>query len=153
MDVLPFTRSRRQSEPQSDQPRTFHHYRRNTPPRAPCPHCGKLGQRKQILPTRIVRDIAYKAIHLVHVTTAEYRASCSCCTTFRSQIEGIEAKAHYTNKVREAVMDRLLDDHMNLDQIRFAISARLSSLEDPPTRVASLSSVDLGLLLGHALYR
>ena len=121
MCVLPFSHARRQPETASTQPRTIHAYRRNTPRRAPCPHCGKLGRRKQVLPPRIVRSIAYQAVLLVHVTTAEYRASCSCCTTFRTQVEGIEAKAQYTNSVREAVIDRLLDDHMNLDQIRFAL--------------------------------
>lgn len=119
MDVLPFARCR--CQPQAARPRTIHQHRRNTPRRAPCPQCGKLGARKQVLPTRTVRGIAYKAVLLVHVTTAEYRASCSCCTTFRTQIDSIEAKAHYTNNVREAVIDRLLDDHMNLDQIRFAL--------------------------------
>jgi len=121
MSVLPFTDSRRQPEDKSTQPRTIHQYRRNTPRRASCPHCGKLGRRKQILPTRTIRGIAYQAVLLVHVTTAEYRASCSCCTTFRTQVDGIEAKAHYTNSVREAVLDRLLDDHMNLEQIRLAL--------------------------------
>ncbi len=121
MDVLHAADDARHPETASAEPKIIHCYRRNTPRRAPCPDCGKLGPRKQILPTRRVRGIAYQAILVVHVTTAEYRASCSCCTTFRTQVEGIEAKAHYTNRVREAVLDRLLDDHMNLDQIRLAL--------------------------------
>jgi hypothetical protein len=119
MDVVPLANRRCQQD--STQPRTIHRYRRNIPRRAPCPRCGTLGRRKQILPTRTVRGIAYRAVLLLHITTGEYRASCSCCTTFRTQIDDIEAKAHYSNSVREAVIDRLLDDHMNLDQIQFAL--------------------------------
>jgi transposase-like protein len=70
---------------------------------------------------RTVRSIAYHAILLLHVTTAEYRATCSCCVTFRTQIDGIEPKAHYTNLVREAVLDRLLDDRMTVPQIQQAL--------------------------------
>jgi phage antirepressor YoqD-like protein len=40
---------------------------------------------------------------MLQVTTAEYRATCACCTTFRTQIDGIEPKARYDNNVREAV--------------------------------------------------
>ena len=101
-------------------PKVVHQYRRNARKKAPCPHCGTLGRRKQTL-TRTVRGIAYHAVLYVHVTTAEYYARCDCCTTFRTQIDGIEPKAKYSNKVREAVLDRLLDDHMNLERIRDAL--------------------------------
>jgi hypothetical protein len=36
-------------------------------------------------------------------------------------MEGVEPKGHYTNRVREAVLDRLLDDHMNMEQIQQAL--------------------------------
>jgi transposase len=101
-------------------PQTRHEHRHHAPRQAPCPHCGTLAPRKQKL-TRTVRSLAYQAILLVTVTTAEYRAACDCCTTFRTQVEGVEPKAQYTNAVREAVLDRLLDDHMNLDRIRAAL--------------------------------
>lgn len=102
-------------------PKVFHVHRRNAPKNAPCPHCGKRGRRKGRPHERIVRSIAYKAVLILHVTTAEYRATCGCCTTFRTQIEGIEPKAHYDNKVREAVLDRLLDDRMTVQQIQLAM--------------------------------
>ena len=76
----------------------------------PCPHCGKSGRRKQTH-TRPVRDIAYGEILMVELTVGEYRAGCSCCKTFRSQVEGIDPRAQYTNRVREAVIARLLDDN------------------------------------------
>jgi hypothetical protein len=101
-------------------PKVQHAYRRHAPKKAPCPHCGQPGRRKDIL-ERTVRSIAYKAILLFHVTTAEYRATCACCTTFRTQIDGIEPKAHYDNQVREAVLDRILDDRMSLRQIQQAL--------------------------------
>src|SRR5947209_4276434 len=102
-------------------PKVLHAYRRNAPKKAPCPHCGQRGRRKDVH-CRTVRSIAYKAILLLHVTTAEYRATCACCTTFRTQIEGIEPKTHYDNKVREAVLDRLLDDRMPVQQIQQALA-------------------------------
>jgi hypothetical protein len=101
-------------------PKILHTYRRHAPKKAPCPHCGRLGKRKD-WHERTIRSIAYQAILLIHVTTAEYRATCACCTTFRTQIEGIEPKAHYDNRVREAVLDRLLDDRMSLQQIQQAL--------------------------------
>jgi transposase len=101
-------------------PKVLHAYRRNAPKKAPCPHCGLRGRRKDFH-CRTVRSIAYKAVLLLHVTTAEYRATCACCTTFRTQIEGVEPKAHYDNKVREAVLDRVLDDRMTVQQIQHAL--------------------------------
>jgi transposase-like protein len=79
-----------------------------------------LGHRKQKL-HRTVRSLAYQTILLIRVTTAEYRAHCSCCHTFRTQVEGIEPKAHYTNHIREAVLDRVLEDHMSLERIQAAL--------------------------------
>lgn len=101
-------------------PKVHHAYRRHAPKKAPCPHCGKAGRRKDFH-ERTVRSIAYKAILILHVTTAEYRATCDCCTTFRTQVDGIEPKAHYDNKVRAAVLDRVLDDRMSLRQIQQAL--------------------------------
>jgi hypothetical protein len=101
-------------------PKVLHSSRRHAPKEAPCPHCGRLGRRKGFL-QRTVRSIAYQAILLVQVTTAEYRARCDCCTTFCTHIEGIQPKAHYDNKVREAVLDRVLDDRMSLRQVQHAL--------------------------------
>ena len=95
--------------------------RRSCAPKTfPCPHCGKPGRRKTTH-TRCVRDIAYREILILKLKVGEYRARCSCCKTFRSQIEGVEARAEYTNRVREAVIDRLLDDSMNMERLRQAL--------------------------------
>lgn len=90
------------------------------PKTCPCPHCGKLGRRKQVH-TRRVRDIAYREILIQVLEVGEYRARCSCCKTFRAQVEGIEPRAEYTNRVRDAVIDRLLDDRMSMERLRQAM--------------------------------
>jgi hypothetical protein len=103
------------------EPRIRVERRRCAPETFPCPHCGLPGQRKD-LHTRTVRCLAYREIRLIELTTAEYRAHCSCCKTFRSQVEGIRPRAKYTNKVREAVLDRLLDDRMTGEGLRRALA-------------------------------
>ena len=86
----------------------------------PCPHCGTPGRRKDTH-TRSVRDIAFGQIALIEVTVGEYRAACTCCKTFRSHVDGIEPRAEYTNRVRDAVIDRLLDDGMSLHRLQQAM--------------------------------
>jgi hypothetical protein len=66
--------------------------------------------------------LAYQEILLIEVTVGEYRARCGCCKTFRSQVEGIEPRAAYTNRVREAVLDRVLDDGMSMERLRQALA-------------------------------
>lgn len=103
------------------QPRVRLEKRRCAPFSYPCPHCGVPGRRKG-LHTRTVRCLAYREILFIELTTAEYRACCSCCKTFRSQVDGILPRAEYTNKVREAVLDRLLDDKMSAEALRRSLS-------------------------------
>lgn len=82
---------------------------------APCPHCGKPGRRKRTL-TRTVRTVAYKAIACLEITYGEYQARCDCCTTFRTNPEGVLPKAKYDNRVRDLVLERLLDDGMSIER-------------------------------------
>jgi hypothetical protein len=81
---------------------------------APCPACGKLGKRKDVL-RRQVRSIAYKQIVCLDITYGEYRVRCDCCTTFRTTPPGVEPRGLYDNKVREAVLDRILEDGMSVE--------------------------------------
>lgn len=83
----------------------------------PCPQCGTKGRRKDTH-TRLVRDIALSEIVIIELTVGEYRAACDCCKTFRSHVEGIEPRAGYTNRVREVVINRLLDDGMSLHRLQ-----------------------------------
>jgi transposase-like protein len=86
-----------------------------TPKKAPCPKCGRSGRRKRTF-TRMVRTVAYKAIAFLEVTYGEYQARCGCCTTFRNTPEGVLPRALYDNKVRDLVLDRILDDGMNIER-------------------------------------
>jgi hypothetical protein len=90
---------------------------------APCPTCGKLGRRKNKTPlVRKVRTIAYKQIVFLEISYAEYRARCDCCKTFRSSPPGVDPKCLYDNKVREAVLDRILEDGLNIQRVRASLA-------------------------------
>jgi hypothetical protein len=84
--------------------------------KAPCPKCGKLGKRKRIC-TREVRTVVFKAVAYLKITYGEYTAQCQCCTTFRNTPEGVLPKAHYDNKVRDLVLDRIIKDGMSIERI------------------------------------
>ncbi|APW58625.1 transposase [Paludisphaera borealis] len=89
---------------------------RCAPRKAPCPTCGKLGHRKAVH-NRQVRTIAYKEVVFLDITYGEYRARCRCCTTFRTTPPGVEPRALYDNKVRRAVLDRILEDGMSVERV------------------------------------
>jgi MULE transposase-like protein len=97
------------------------------PKKAPCPKCGKLGRRKRTC-TRSVRTVAYKAIVCLEITYGEYGARCECSTTFRNTPEGVLPKAQYDNRVRDLVLDRILQDGMNIE--RALVSIRREFLLD-----------------------
>lgn len=84
------------------------------PKKAPCPTCGRLAKRVRT-GQREVRTIAYKQIARLQITYGEYQAHCDCCTTFRTLPKGVLARAKYDNKVRQAVLDRIIDDGMNVE--------------------------------------
>jgi hypothetical protein len=89
---------------------------RHAPKKAPCPNCGKLGRRKRPL-KRTVRTVAYKAVAFLDITYGEYQARCSCSTTFRTTPEGVLPKAKYDNKVRDLVLERILEDGMSIERV------------------------------------
>jgi hypothetical protein len=89
---------------------------RCAPKKAPCPTCGKLGRRKRTL-KRTVRTLSYKAIAVLEITYGEYQAHCDCSTTFRTTPEGVLPKAKYDNKVRDLVLQRILDDGMSIERV------------------------------------
>jgi hypothetical protein len=86
------------------------------PKKAPCPKCGKLGRRTRTL-TRPVRTVAYKAVASLEITYGEYQARCGCSTTFRNTPEGVLPKAKYDNKVRDLVLERILEDGMSIERV------------------------------------
>jgi Transposase len=83
----------------------------------PCPTCGRRGHRKE-RHHRYVRSLAYGQVVWLHVFYAEYRARCDCRKTFRSCPPGITPKADYDNLVRQAVLNRILDDGLNVQRTR-----------------------------------
>jgi Transposase len=86
----------------------------------PCPTCGQRGHRKERL-DRFVRSIALDQVVWLHVFYAEYRARCDCRKTFRSCPPNILPKADYDNLVRQAVLNRILDDGLNVERTRAAM--------------------------------
>ena len=86
------------------------------PKKAPCPRCGKHGTRKRKLPPRRVRTVRHKAVAFLEVTCGEYQARCGCCTTFRNTPEQVLPRALYDNKVRDLVLERLIDDGMSIER-------------------------------------
>jgi hypothetical protein len=52
------------------------------------------------------------------ITYGEYAARCECCTTFRTSPDGVLPRAKYDSKVRQAVLDRIIDDGMNVEAAR-----------------------------------
>jgi transposase-like protein len=85
--------------------------------KAPCPSCGKMGRRKRIH-CRDVRTIAYKEIVVLRITYGEYESRCQCCKSFRTHPDDVLPKAKYDNKVREAVLEGILEDQLNVEAVR-----------------------------------
>ena len=81
----------------------------------PCPTCGRLGHRRHKY-DRFVRSLAYGCVVWLHLFYAEYRARCDCRKFFRSCPASLEPKADYDNLVRQAVLDRILDDGLNVQR-------------------------------------
>jgi hypothetical protein len=86
----------------------------------PCPTCGQHGRRKRPLHRRI-RSLAYRQVAYLDVHYAEYQARCSCCKSFRSWPLDVPAKAGYDGLVRAAVLDRILEDGLNVERTRQAL--------------------------------
>src|SRR6516162_9124399 len=115
MRVL-ITSTRKDASMGTDAPTTVFIPVHCAPKKAPCPTCGKLGKRKRTC-TREVRTVAFKVVAYLRITYGEYAAQCECCTTFRTSPEGVLPKAHYDNKVRDLVLDRILKDGMNINRV------------------------------------
>jgi transposase len=80
-----------------------------------CPSCGKHGHRKRHLHRRI-RSLAYRQEAWIDVHYAEYKSRCSCCKYFRSWPLDVPQKADYDGQVREAVLDHILADGLNVER-------------------------------------
>jgi hypothetical protein len=83
----------------------------------PCPTCGRRGRRKRRL-DRYVRSIDYQRPLWLHVFYAEYTSRCDCRKSFRSWVPDLCPKADYDNLVRQAVLNSILDDGLNVERTR-----------------------------------
>src|SRR4051794_28130227 len=86
----------------------------------PCPTCGRRGHRKRRL-DRFVQSLAYGHVLWLHVFYAEYTARCDCRKYFRSCPPNVCPKAEYDNLVREAVLNHILDDGLNVQRTILAM--------------------------------
>ena len=82
-----------------------------------CPTCGKMGRRKRTR-TRKVRSLCYQQIVWLQIHYGQYVAKCDCCKTFHSHPPDVDLKAKYDHKVRQAVIDRILQDKLNLSAVQ-----------------------------------
>src|SRR3974377_2631533 len=110
------TSTRRDASMGTDAPTTVFIPVHCAPQKAPCPKWGKLGKRKRTC-TREVRTVAFKAVAYLKITYGEYTAQCECCPTSRNTPEGVLPQAHYDNKVRDLVLDRIIKDGMSIERI------------------------------------
>ena len=60
--------------------------------------------------------MAYKAVAYLEITCGEYQARCDCCTTFRNTPEQVFPRALYDNKVRDLVLERVVEDGMSIER-------------------------------------
>jgi hypothetical protein len=94
---------------------------RCAPKTHPCPTCGKRGRRKRHLHRRI-RSLAYRQDAYIDVHYAEYKSRCSCRKYFRSWPLTVPPKADYDEKVRQAVLDRVIEDGLNVKRTLAAMN-------------------------------
>jgi transposase-like protein len=81
----------------------------------PCPTCGRRGRRKR-LKERFVRSLAYGQVAWLRVFYARYTARCDCSTSFSSWVPNCCPRAEYDDLVRQAVLNRILDDGLNVQR-------------------------------------
>jgi hypothetical protein len=69
----------------------------------------------------MVRSLGFKEIVCLDIHYGEYPARCDCCVTFHSSPDGVDLKAKYDHKVRQAVLDRILQDKLNLSAVQLSM--------------------------------
>lgn len=68
-----------------------------------------------------MRSIAYQQELWREVHYGEYAANCHCCKTFHTHPSDIQPKARYDDSVRQAVLDRILGDKLNINTVKQAL--------------------------------
>src|SRR3954466_8479256 len=88
---------------------------RCAPKNHPRPNRRERGPRQRALCRRI-RSLAYHQEAYLDVYYAEYKACCPCRKFFRSWPLDIPPKSDYDASVRQAVLDRVLEDGLNVER-------------------------------------
>lgn len=65
--------------------------------------------------------MCYQKILWLEIHYGEYVAKCECCKSFHSHPAEVDLKAKYDHKVRQAVIDRILQDKLNLTAVQASI--------------------------------
>ncbi len=65
-----------------------------------------------------MRSLCYQQILWLEIQYGEYRAKCDCCKSFHSHPDNVDLKAKYDHRVRQAVIDRILGDKLNLSAVQ-----------------------------------
>lgn len=69
----------------------------------------------------MVRSLCYQEVLWLQIEYGEYVAKCDCCKSFHSHPPGVDLKAKYDDKVRQAVVDRIVQDKLNLSAVQTAM--------------------------------
>lgn len=69
----------------------------------------------------MVRSLCYQQVLWLKIAYGEYVAKCDCCKSFHSHPPGVDLKAKYDHKVRQAVVDRIVRDKLNLSAVQAAM--------------------------------
>lgn len=68
-----------------------------------------------------MRSIAFQQELWREIHYGEYIAKCDCCKSFRTSPHDVQPKAKYDDKVRQAVIDRILIDKLNATTVQEAM--------------------------------
>ena len=79
-----------------------------------------MGQRKRIRMRRVC-SIAFGQELWREIYYGEYTAKCNCCKSFRTTPKDVQPRAKYDDKVRQAVIDRILVDKLNAKTVQQAM--------------------------------
>ena len=93
---------------------------RCAPKSHPCPGCGRAARRVRLLCRRL-SSLAYRHKAYLDVYYAEYKTRCGCCKTFRCWPLDVPPKADYDGLVRDALLDRILGDGLNVQRALLAM--------------------------------
>src|SRR5262245_26257059 len=88
---------------------------RRAPKSHPCPTCGTPARRVRLLHRRL-SSLAYRRRAYLDVHYAEYKTRCRCRKSFRSWPLDVPPRADYDGTVRDALLERILGDGLNVQR-------------------------------------